>query len=72
MINPPGSTALSPSISPDGKFFFFSLSQPIPPSALQNLKDLSDILEIHASPHNGAANIHWVNTQIIDEIRKKR
>ena len=72
MINPPGSTALSPSISPDGEYFFFSLSQPIASASLKNLKNLSDILKIQASPFNGSANIHWVSTQIIDEIRKKR
>ena len=72
MINPPGSTALSPSISPDGRFFFFSLSQPVASTALKNLKNLSDILEIHASPFNGSANIHWVSTQVIDDLRKNR
>ena len=72
MINPQGSTALSPSISPDGKFFFFSLSQPVASTALKNLKNLSDILEIHASPFNGSANIHWVSTQVIDDLRKNR
>jgi hypothetical protein len=72
MINPPGSTALSPSISPDGRFFFFSLSQPIASASLKDLKNLSDILEIHASPFNGSANIHWVSTQMIDDFRKNR
>jgi hypothetical protein len=71
MINPPGSTALSPSISPDGKYFFFSLSQPIASASLKNLKKLSDILKIHSSPFNGSANIHWVSTQFLDELKKK-
>jgi len=71
MINPPGSTALSPSISPDGDTSF--LLEPTDClSALKSLKKQSDILKIHSSPSNGAANIHWVSTQIIHEIRKKR
>jgi hypothetical protein len=71
-INLPTSTALSPSISPDGKFFFFALSQPISPSTLKNLKVVSDILELHASPFNGSSNIYWVSTQIIEGLRKKK
>ena len=71
-INAPRSAALSPFVSPDGKYFFFSLSQPIASASLKDLKNLSDILKIHASPFNGAANIHWVSTQIIEEIRKKK
>lgn len=71
-INQPLSTALSPYISPDGKYFFFSLSQPIASASLKDLKNLSDILKIQASPFNGSANVHWVSTQIIEEIRKKR
>jgi hypothetical protein len=71
MINLPGSTALSPSISPDGKYFFFSLSQPIATASLKDLKNLSDILKIQASPFNGAANIHWVSTQVIEDLREK-
>jgi hypothetical protein len=72
MINPPGSTALSPSISPDGKYFFFSLSQPIPMASLKELKNHSDILKVHAGPFNGSANVHWVSTEIIDDIRRKK
>lgn len=71
-INLPTGTALSPSISPDGKFFFFALSQPVPPSTLKNLKTVSDILELHAGPFNGSANIYWVSTQVIDHLRAQR
>jgi len=68
-INLPRGTALSPSISPDGKYFFFSLSQSVAPSRLEELKGLTDILEFVASPLNGAANIHWVSTQVIEDLR---
>lgn len=69
-INTPGVNASSPSLSPDGKYFFFS-------SARTGIDDLtvlkplkqSRILEYHNNPQNGHSDIYWVNAEVIYRLK---
>ena len=65
-INPPGVNASSPSLSPDGKYFFFSSAR-TETDDLTTLMPLKQnrILEYHNSPQNGHSDIYWVDIKVI-------
>ncbi len=60
----------SPSISPDGKFFFF-MSARISDNR-SNLGELSaeKFYKLHNSPQNGNSDIYWVSTDFINDLKK--
>jgi Tol biopolymer transport system component len=64
-------TDFCPSVSPDGKYMFFSSSR-------NSHKFYSDIpltyekkIEILSSPGNGFSDIYWVNAGIIEKLRSE-
>jgi len=71
-INIKGSNAISASVSPDGKYLFFSAR-----TTSERMKEISSkntlgsIKEYLISPQNGNYDIYWVSTGVIDDLRRK-
>jgi hypothetical protein len=69
-INIKGSNAISASVSPDGKYLFFSARK-----TSDRMKELSakttlgSMKELLISPQNGNYDIYWVSTGVIDALR---
>jgi hypothetical protein len=60
-----------PSLSPDGKYFFFSsYKRPLDASA-PRMASLNDILQIYQQPFNGAGDVYWVDAIIIQTLRER-
>jgi Tol biopolymer transport system component len=71
-INIKGSNAISASVSPDGKYLFFSArktSERMQEISLRNT--LGSMKEFLNSPQNGNYDIYWVSTGVIDALRPK-
>jgi hypothetical protein len=72
-INLKSSTAMSPYVSPDGKYFFFAAQKTAQRFSGSLLgKSLSELLEMNQSCQNGSYDIYWVDAGIIEELRPKR
>lgn len=60
----------SPSLSPDGKYFFFQRNnQPIKKYEIP--VTYKQIQKIHNSPENGNSDIYWVDAKVIEKLRPK-
>jgi Tol biopolymer transport system component len=60
-----------PSLSPDGRYFFFSSYKPpeaAPPPAIRSLDDIS---RIYREPHFGAGDVYWVDAAAIYGLREQ-
>jgi hypothetical protein len=71
-INSPGAQALSPSISSDGKYFFFASTRDkdIDASAPGALT-ARGIRDFHGRPQNGLADIYWIDVSVIQGLRER-
>jgi hypothetical protein len=72
-INIKGSNAISASVSPDGKYLFFSartISERMKEISLKNT--LGSIKEYLNNPQNGNYDIYWVSTGVIEALRPKK
>lgn len=71
-INMKGSNAISASLSPDGKYLFFSARK-----TSENMQELlakntlGSLIEFLNSPRNGNYDIYWVSGGVIDALRPK-
>ena len=69
-INAPGTRALSPYVSPDGKYFFFASTRQNQDNFLGYDKIFwAHIQNIYTSPQNGSSDIYWVDAKIIQDLR---
>ena len=59
-----------PSLSPDGKYFFFSSYKRSADASVPRMRSLADILEQYRQPHNGNGDVYWVSTSVIDALRQ--
>lgn len=72
-INIKGSNAISASVSPDGKYLFFSAR-----TTSEKMKEISAkntlgaLKEYLNSPQNGNYDIYWVSTGVIEALRPKK
>lgn len=69
-FNGPELRAMSVSLSPDGKYFFFSsrrviLDQP----AVDEPVTQADLLAAHGEPGGGSLDIWWVDARVLDRWR---
>lgn len=72
-INIKGSNAISASVSPDGKYLFFSARKTSDKmKELASKNTLSALKELLNSPQNGNYDIYWVSTGVIDALRPKK
>lgn len=70
MVNPPGINAISPSLSPDGRYFFFAStlgSDAVPPPAAE--RTVKHFLDRHTRPRNGSADLYWVDATMLTRLR---
>lgn len=71
-INIPGSNAMSSSLSPDGRYFFFAAQVTRPASEDKNGPvNLSEIINASSSPQNGNYDIYWVDAGVIRKSAEK-
>lgn len=68
-INLPRDRALSPYVSPDGRYFFFASARNEAVLSSWGEITLSVIQNLHMSPQNGSSDIYWVDAQIIENLR---
>jgi Tol biopolymer transport system component len=57
-----------PTLSPDGKYLFFSSWRPSEPETFRG-KTYSELLDVFKSPENGNGTLYWVTTQCIESLR---
>jgi hypothetical protein len=70
-INFPGGQALSPSISPDGRYFFFASTKArLPDASAPGALTLQRIRDFYGRPQNGLADIYWVEASFIQALRR--
>ena len=69
-INSAG-TDLCPSVSPDGKYFFFSSNRNDHKSYSEKPLTYEKKIEILSSPGNGSSDIYWVDAKIIKDLKPK-
>jgi hypothetical protein len=60
-----------PSLSPDGKYFFFSSYKRPEDISVPAMRSPDDILQIYRQPYNGAGDVYWVDAVVIQTLRKK-
>ncbi|MBN1271966.1 MAG: PD40 domain-containing protein [Candidatus Aminicenantes bacterium] len=72
-VNGEGFNAISPGISPDGRFFFFASNRKAPDEELFGRPlTLSRFKEIHAMPRNGKSDIYWMDAAVIQQLRIRK
>ncbi|MEW6193616.1 MAG: hypothetical protein AB1521_00490 [Bacteroidota bacterium] len=71
-INMKGSTAMSASVSPDGKYLFFA-AQKISKAneELFKQKTIGKMIQLVNSPQNGNYDIYWFDAKVIDLLKAK-
>lgn len=67
-INTPGNSVISPSLSPDGRYFFFASNRTAggeerPPLDYQTIQNQA------TRPENGNADIYWIDASFIESLR---
>jgi hypothetical protein len=62
---------LCPSVSPDGKYLFFSSDRNNHRSYSETPLTYEQKIEILSSPGNGLSDIYWVSTEIIEDLKPK-
>jgi WD40-like Beta Propeller Repeat len=69
-INSP-SIDLCPSVTPDGKYFFFSSNRNNHKTYSETSLTYEQKIEILSSPENGNSDIYWIDAKIIEELKPK-
>jgi Tol biopolymer transport system component len=59
-----------PSLSPDGKYLFFT-SQKTKPGITEKCNSYDKFIKFHNQPQNGNADIYRISTKIIENLKKK-
>lgn len=60
-----------PTLSPDGKYFFFSSYKRPETSPVRPVQSLDDIRRIYEEPHFGTGDVYWVDAAVIDALRTR-
>jgi hypothetical protein len=58
-------------VSPDGKCIFYMASKILPENKQPKKLTHEFFKQLHNSPENGSADIYWMNSTIIEELRAK-
>jgi hypothetical protein len=58
-----------PSVSPDGKYFFFSSYKRPEDASVPTMRSLDDILRMYRQPYNGAGDVYWVDAAVIHALK---
>jgi hypothetical protein len=68
-VNTEGTFEFSPCVSPDGRYFFFMSSRPLPEDKIPGQLTYRFLKETYLNPQNGKADIYWVDARFIDSLR---
>ena len=60
-----------PSLSPDGKYFFFSSYKRPEQTSVPEMRSLDDIVRLYRQPYNGAGDVYWVDAAVIQTLRER-
>ncbi len=58
-----------PTVSPDGKYFFFTSYKKSEQDRSQKPYSLDDIIKLYDSPQNGLGDVYWMDAKVIEEFR---
>ncbi|MCF8380346.1 MAG: hypothetical protein K9H49_12255 [Bacteroidales bacterium] len=67
-VNLPGTAAISPSITRDGKYLFFASDYIPDKSAEDKILNASKIYSTYNHPQNGLMDIYWIKTDFIEKL----
>lgn len=68
-INSPGMD-YCPSLSPDGKYLFYSSYRYLPIREPDKARTDNEIIELYRGPGNGYGDIYWVSTSVIEKLKR--
>jgi hypothetical protein len=68
-INTEGAGEYSPYVSPDGRYFFFMATRPLPDPSIPDSLSLAFLRRYRADPESGNAAIYWVDAGFINRLR---
>ncbi len=68
-VNLPGSAAISPYISRDGKYLFFASTFSPEKNGDDNSLSAEEIYSHYSKPQNGLSDIYWISTDFISELK---
>jgi len=71
LINTPGNNVGSPSVSPDGRYFFFASNRQQLSGAAESTRTYETIQEMVTQPQNGNSDIYWIDASFIETLRPK-
>jgi Tol biopolymer transport system component len=72
-INIKRSNAISSSVSPDGKYLFFSAQKTSEEmQTLSQSPKLGEMVKLLSSPQNGNNDIYWVSSSVIENLRNEK
>ncbi len=60
-----------PSLSPDGKYFFFSSYKRPEETSVPMMRSLDDIRRFYRQPYNGTGDVYWVDAVVIQTLGEK-
>ena len=66
-VNIENSTATSPYVSPDGKYFIFSSSRNA--DTATGRLNYQSLVDAYTRPQNGSSDIYWVSSDFIEQLR---
>jgi hypothetical protein len=68
-VNTPDNTVVSPSFSPDGRYFFFASTRKIRADGGSPTRSYQEIQRMQAHPGNGNSDIYWIDAAVIEALR---
>jgi len=72
LVNSSKVGAISPSISPDGRYFFFaSAAAAEPDSVPYGTMTVQRFLARHTRPRNGSSDIYWAAASVLERLRER-
>lgn len=68
-VNTPADGEYSPYVSPDGKYFFFMSTRPLPEGEIPDTLTRDFLLRFRAEPGSGNAAVYWIDARFIEKLR---
>jgi hypothetical protein len=70
-VNSDGRQEYSPSVTPDGRYFFFMAARPADPDDLPARMSLDWFRRENEAPTNGQPNVYWMDAGFLNELRPR-
>jgi hypothetical protein len=68
-VNLPDSRSMAQSVSPDGKYLFFSSTFAL--EVQDEVLHTEDIYNFYQNPQNSSMDIYWISTDFIEKLKKQ-